>query len=83
MATETILEERFGTLEAEVARLRMKLGEQKPRLSGRTSPDFLDTMIGIHADSPAFEEVTVCIQDERERERQEARRLLQIEEAAA
>ena len=79
MATETVLEERFAALEADVARLRMKLEAQPSRVSERTSPDFLDTMIGIHADSPAFEEVTRRIQEEREREREEARRLLATE----
>lgn len=79
MATETILEERFAALEAEVARLRTKLEESSPRVSERTSPDFLDTMVGIHEDSPAFEEVTRLIQEERERERVEARRLPAIE----
>ena len=83
MAAETILEERFAALEAEVARLRRELEAQRPPVSGRTSPDFLDTMIGIHADSPAFEEVTRRIQEEREREREEARRLLAAEEAGA
>ena len=73
MATETILEERFAALEAEVERLRLKLEGQDSRISERTKPDFLDTMIGIHADSPAFEEVTRQIQEEREREREEAR----------
>ena len=77
MAIETILEERFAALEAEVARLRMKLEEPLLRhVSERTNPDFLDTMIGIHENSPAFEEVTNWIQIEREREREEARRLL-------
>jgi hypothetical protein len=83
MAAETILEERFAALEAEVARLRMKLEGQRPPVLERTSPDFLDTMIGIHADSPAFEEVTRRIQEEREREREEARQLLTAEEAGA
>lgn len=81
MSTETIFEERFVALEAEVARLRMKLEGPRPPISEHTSPDFLDTMIGIHADSPAFEEVTRRIQEEREREREEARRLLAAEEA--
>ncbi len=83
MAAETILKERFAALEAEVARLRMKLEAQPPGVSERTSPDFLDTMIGIHADNPAFEEVTRQIQAEREREREEARRLLAAEESGA
>ena len=83
MAAETVLEERFEALEAEVARLRLELEALRPEVSERTSPDFLDTMIGIHADSPAFEEVTRRIQEEREREREEARRLLATEEAGA
>ena len=81
MAAETVLEERFAALEAEVARLRMKLEEQCPRVSERTSTDFLDTMIGIHADSPAFEEVTRQIQEERERD--EVRRLLATTKAGS
>ena len=81
MAAETILEERFAALEAEVARLRIKLEEQLPRVSVRTSPDFLDTMIGIYADSPAFEEVTRRIEQERQRE--EARSLLETEDRGA
>ncbi len=83
MATETITEERFAALEAEVARLRAQVEGQRPSGSGRTSPDFLDTMVGIHADSPAFEEVTRQLQTEREREREEARRLLTEEAAGA
>ena len=83
MAAETVLEERFAALEAEVARLRMKLEAQPPRVSERTSPDFLDTMVGVHADSPAFEEVTRRIQEEREREREEARRPPATEETGA
>ncbi len=83
MAAGSIFEERFAALEAEVARLRIKLEEPRSRVSERTSPDFLDTMIGIHADSPAFEEVTRQLQAERERERAEARRLLAAEEAGA
>lgn len=82
MAAETVIEARFAALEAEVARLRMKLEEQRPA-SERTNPDFLDTMIGIHADSLAFEEVTRRIEEEREREREEARRLLAAEESGA
>ncbi len=71
------LEERFTLLEKEVARLRAEVDSRPARanVTGRTSPDFLDTMIGIHANSPAFEEVTRQIEAERERERDEARRL--------
>ena len=51
------LEERFTLLEKEVARLRAEIESNtvnlSTRVTGRTSADFLDTMIGIHADSPA------------------------------
>jgi hypothetical protein len=82
-----ITEERFAALEAEVARLRAKVeGQhdkgQRPNVTGRTRPDFLDTMVGIFANSPAFEEVTRAIEAEREREREEARRLLAEDEAS-
>ncbi len=76
----TTLEERFSALEAEVARLRAKIEGAFPNVTGRTSPDFLDTMFGIHAKSPDFEEVTRRIEAEREREREEARRLLEADE---
>ena len=70
-----ITEERFAALEAEVARLRERVEGQPFDLRGRTSPDFLDTMIGIFADDPVFEEVTQGVEADRERERAEARRL--------
>jgi hypothetical protein len=81
-----ITEERFAALEAEVARLRAKVeGQhdkgQHPNVTGRTRPDFLDTMFGIHANSPDFKEVTCRIMEEREREREEANRLLAADEA--
>lgn len=79
MATPT--EERLTALEAEVARLRAQVEKQRPNVTGRTSPDFLDTMVGIHANSPDFEEVTRRIMEAREREREEARRLLIEDEA--
>ncbi len=78
-----ITQERFAALEAEVAQLRRKMEEHSPTIGARTSPDFLDTMLGIHADSPAFEEVTRQIEQEREREREEARRLSAAEEVGA
>lgn len=83
-----ITEERFTLLEAEVARLRAKVEGENSNVTGRrssvgrTSPDFLDTMVGIHANSPDFEEVTRRIEAEREREREEARRLLAEDKAA-
>ena len=77
----TIIEERIATLEAEVSRLRAQVEGQRRSVTGRTGPDFLKTMVGIHADSFAFEEVTRAIEAEREREREEARRLLAEDEA--
>jgi|GEM_PF-2394055 hypothetical protein len=71
-----ITEERIAALEAEVARLRARVEGLHPSVTAHSSPDFLDTMFGIHANSPDFEEVTRRIMAEREREREEARRLL-------
>jgi hypothetical protein len=70
-----ITEERFAALEAEVARLRAKVeGQhdkgQHPNVTGRTRPN-----------SPDFKEVTCRIMEEREREREEANRLLAADEA--
>lgn len=76
----TVMEERFAALEAEVAWLRTRVEGQQSDVQERTSPDFLRSMVGIHADSPAFEEVTRKIEEEREREREEARRLLAEDE---
>lgn len=78
-----ILEDRFAALEAEVERLRNKLEGQRPNEPGQTSADFLETMVGIHADSPAFEEMTRQIEQEREQEREQARRPLAEDEAGA
>jgi ssDNA-binding replication factor A large subunit len=75
MATETITEERFASLEAKVEWIQSEIKRQKSSQES-TSPDFLDTMVGIHADSPDFEEMTREIEAEREKERREARRLL-------
>ena len=72
MATGTI-EERLAALEAEVAQIRAQLRRERPGVIGRTAPDFLDTMFGIHANSPNFKEVTASIEEEREKEREEAR----------
>jgi hypothetical protein len=74
-------EERLAALEAEVARLRATVEGERPGVIGKTRPDFLDTMVGIHANSPHFEEVVRRIETERERERAEARRLAELDEA--
>ncbi len=72
----TGMEERLAALEAEVTRLRIRVAGLPPDTRGRTSPDFLDTMVGIFADDPIFEEVNREVEAVRERERVEARRLL-------
>jgi hypothetical protein len=75
MATETITEERLASLEAKVEWIQSEIKKQRSS-QGSTSPDFLDTMVGIHADSPDFEEMTKEIEAKREKERREARQLL-------
>ncbi len=77
------LEERLAALEQEVARLRTRVEGKRPETIGRTRPDFLDTMVGIHADSPLFEEVVHSLAAEREREQEDARRLAADDEATA
>jgi hypothetical protein len=75
-------EERLTALENEVARLRTMVEGDCLGTRGKTRPDFLDTMTGIHADSPQFEELVRSLEDEREREREEARRIALENEAA-
>lgn len=74
MAVQTI-EERLTALEAVVERLTSDVYGKRPGIVGRTHSDFLDTMVGIHADSPMFAQMSREIEAERERERAEARRL--------
>jgi hypothetical protein len=62
MASQTV-EERLTQLESKVALLMAK-----------TSPDFLDTMVGIHANSPLFDQMIHSIEEERRREREKAAR---------
>ena len=70
MATQTV-EERLTQLESKVA-----------LLMARTRPDFLDTMVGIHANSPMFEQMVRSMEEERQQEREEASRE-DLESAAA
>lgn len=58
MASQSV-EERLTQLERTVALLMT-----------RTRPDFLDTMVGIHADSPTFEDLVRSLETERQRERE-------------
>ena len=60
MTSQTV-EERLAQLESTVA-----------LLMARTNPDFLDTMVGIHANSALFEDMVRSIEEERRREREEA-----------
>ena len=68
------IQERLETMEAELAEVKRQLRPSRPGVIGQTRSDFLDTMYGIHAKSPAFAEVIQEIDNEREREREEARR---------
>jgi hypothetical protein len=70
--TETITEERVVALEKEVARLRAKVDG----FPTKTNPYFLETMTGIYADNPEFEEMTKKIEADREKERIKERKLL-------
>ena len=79
----TTTEERLTALENEIARLRAKVEGTPLAVTGKTRPDFLDTMVGIHADSSLFEEVVRSLEAEREREREEARQMASEDEAAA
>ena len=76
------IEQRVDALEAELAEVKRQLRGGRRGVIGRTQPDFLDTTFGIHAKSVAFPEVMREIEAEREREREEARRLLAEDEAA-
>jgi hypothetical protein len=77
------LEERLIALENEVARLRTRVEGEGLKTIGKTRPDFLDTMVGIHANSPMFEEMIRLLADDRERERGQAHRLAAQDETAA
>lgn len=79
----TTMEERVAALENEIVRLRTKVEGMPFPVMGRTRPDFLDTMVGIHANSPLFEEVVRSVAAEREQEREEVRRLTAEDEASA
>ncbi|MBC8143343.1 MAG: hypothetical protein H7Y38_18100 [Armatimonadetes bacterium] len=78
--TSISVEERVTSLEAQLARLESELQAKRDGVLmsrtfvGRTSPDFLDTMFGIHARSPHIEEVSRRIEAERETEDAEALR---------
>ena len=82
MAAATI-EERLSALEQEVAQLKDQLYGERPGVTGRTRPDFLDKYTGTFANSPMFEEMVRSVEEERERERREARGEDDIEDLAA
>lgn len=73
---EATLEERVATLEAELANLKARTNSdsnERPRIIGRTRPDFLDRFFGIYAGSKMADEVFSQIEAEREAEREAAR----------
>jgi hypothetical protein len=65
-------EERIRHLEADVEWLKAQVSPQRPGVVGKTHPSFLETCVGIFADDPFFEEMDQKIQQEREKERQQA-----------
>jgi hypothetical protein len=71
VATQSV-EERLSALEAEVH-------SERPGVIGRTRPDFLENYTRRSANNPMFDEVAQAIVAEREREREEARRLEAME----
>jgi hypothetical protein len=73
MATGTI-EERLAAVEAELARLTMRLEGQPEGIIGRTNLKLIEEMFGVFSDSPLFDSVMRTIEENRERERQEAER---------
>ena len=80
------LEKRVADLEKEIADLKAKVNgatetAPRPGVTGRTRPDFLERFAGIHANSPLADKVFKEIADERERERAEARRLYEEDQA--
>ncbi len=72
MAAE-LIKERREALEREIAQIREKYKDQPPAVVGRTSPDFLEKYTGMFANDPVFDEMIRSIEEERERERREAR----------
>ena len=66
-------EERIRHLEADVEWLKAQVSPQRPGVVGKTHPDFLETFVGIFAADPYFEEMDQKIQQEREKERQQAK----------
>ena len=80
---EITLEERMRALEREIAQIREKYKDQPPAVVGRTSPDFLEKYTGIFANDPVFDEMIRYIEEERERERREARGEDDAEDEAA
>ncbi|MDQ2686504.1 MAG: hypothetical protein M3Y28_01410 [Armatimonadota bacterium] len=82
MPTE-ITEERRQALEREIEQIRARYPSQHPDSTGRTAPDFLDNYVGIFADSPMFEEMVRFTEEERERNRREARGETETENTGA
>lgn len=75
MSTSTF-EERIVALQAEVVRLKAEAAAKGERYGviGRTNPKIIEEMFGVFANDPEAEAVQRFIEEEREREREEARR---------
>lgn len=69
-------EQKVAALQAEVVRLKAEAAAKGERygVTGRTNPQRLEEMFGIFANNPRAQSVLQSIEDEREREREEARR---------
>lgn len=62
----------MAALEVKVAALER--GSTRPGVTGRTNPQLLDELFGVFADNPHALQVLRDIEQDRERERTEARR---------
>lgn len=80
---EATIEERVRALEQEVAQLKDQLYGERPGVTGRTRPDFLEKYTGMFAIDPLFEEMVRSVEEVRERERREARGETETSEMAA
>lgn len=81
--SDATIEERLSVLEQEVARLRTQVSGGRPPAANRTSPDFLEKYTGMFANDPLFEEMVRHVEEERERDRQQAIREADAEDTPA
>lgn len=79
------IEERLATLEAEVERIKAYLAgshSERPGVMGKTNPFAIEAFLNSHVPNELEEQVWREIEAEREKEREEARRLLREDESA-